>query len=348
MVTKIEEMKVRPLRTLDVFAGCGGLSEGLHQAGAAECRWAVEHVEAAAHAYALNNRACAVFRDDCNELLRHALAGASHSPAGLRLPARGEVELLCGGPPCQGFSGMNRFNSREYSNFKNSLVASYLSYCDYYRPKYFILENVRNFVAFKKGMVLKLTLRALLDMGYQCTFGVLQAGSYGVPQTRRRLVVLAAAPGRRLPAYPRPTHVFSRRACALTATVDGKRFAADAQWEEAQSAPRRTVCVRDAMGDLPPVRDGARCADLQYGSAPATHFQRLVRGREGGAADARLRDHVCKSMAPLIQARIARVPAAPGADWRDLPNVAVPLADGTRCKVRSPSRHSKHCNVKYV
>ena len=105
---------------------------------------------------------------------------------GQRLPRKGEVDLLCGGPPCQGFSGMNRFNSREYSQFKNSLVVSYLSYCDYFRPRFFLLENVRNFVSFKKNMVLKLTLRCLVKMGYQCTFGVLQAGQYGVPQTRRR------------------------------------------------------------------------------------------------------------------------------------------------------------------
>ena len=88
----------------------------------------------------------------------------------------GDVELLCGGPPCQGFSGMNRFNSGDYSRFKNSLIASYLSYCDYYRPRFFLLENVRNFVSFKRSMVLKLTLRSLLRMGYQCTFGVLQVG----------------------------------------------------------------------------------------------------------------------------------------------------------------------------
>lgn len=48
------------------------------------------------------------------------------------------------------------------------------SYCDYYRPKFFLLENVRNFVSFKRSMVLKLTLRCLVRMGYQCTFGVLQ------------------------------------------------------------------------------------------------------------------------------------------------------------------------------
>ena len=119
-----------------------------------------------------------------------ACQGAATNSRGQKLPQKGEVELLCGGPPCQGFSGMNRFNSREYSQFKNSLVVSYLSYCEYYRPRFFLLENVRNFVSFKKSMVLKLTLRCLLKMGYQCTFGVLQAGQYGVPQTRRRYSLL--------------------------------------------------------------------------------------------------------------------------------------------------------------
>ncbi|CAF4881707.1 unnamed protein product [Pieris macdunnoughi] len=327
-VVKPEEVKVRPLRTLDVFAGCGGLSEGLHRSGVAVCNWAIENVEAAAHAYSLNNKDCTVFNEDCNVLLKDVMSGATHSSRGLRLPLKGEVELLCGGPPCQGFSGMNRFNSREYSNFKNSLVASYLSYCDYYRPKYFILENVRNFVAFKKGMVLKLTLRALLDMGYQCTFGVLQAGNYGVPQTRRRLIILAAAPGCKLPLYPEPTHVFSRRACTLTTTIDGKRFASNIQWDD--SAPRRTCTIKDAMSDLPQICNGANKIEIDYGSMPESYFQRLVRSKD---ENARLRDHICKNMAPLIQARISRIPNTPGSDWRDLPNISVTLSDGTRCKV---------------
>ncbi|XP_060803321.1 DNA (cytosine-5)-methyltransferase PliMCI isoform X2 [Amyelois transitella] len=318
----------RPLRALDVFAGCGGLSRGLHAAGAAASRWAVEHVAAAARAFALNNAGCAVFDEDCNALLKAAMDAATHSRAGLRLPRPGEVELLCGGPPCQGFSGMNRFNSREYSNFKNSLVATYLSYCDFYRPKYFILENVRNFVAFKKGMVLKLTLRALLDMGYQCTFGILQAGHYGVPQTRRRLIILAAAPGFRLPQFPEPTHVFSRRACSLAATIDGKRFSTNIQWDEA--APRRTCTIRDAMSDLPRICNGANKIEIDYGSMPESHFQRLIRSRD---ETAKLRDHICKNMAPLIQARISRVPTTSGSDWRDLPNISVTLSDGTKCKV---------------
>ena len=60
------------------------------------------------------------------------------------------------------------------------------SYCDYYRPRFFLLENVRNFVSFKRSMVLKLTLRCLVRMGYQCTFGVLQVGWVRDPEVIKR------------------------------------------------------------------------------------------------------------------------------------------------------------------
>lgn len=106
-------------------------------------------------------------------------------------------------------------------------------------------------MSFKSSMVLKLTLRCLVRMGYQCTFGVLQvsatlqwegfatharcycltnvlnlhqAGQYGVAQTRRRAIILAAAPGEKLPLYPEPLHVFAPRACSLNVVVDDKKF----------------------------------------------------------------------------------------------------------------------------
>lgn len=143
---------------------------------------------------------------------------------GKKLPQRGEVDLICGGPPCQGFSGMNRFRFGQWSQFnvsifyflelssldfhelsreetldfclliftfwynfsQNSLVVSFLSYCDYYRPRFFVMENVRNFVSHEKCIVLKLTLNCLIKMGYQVAFGVLQSGRFGIPQSRRR------------------------------------------------------------------------------------------------------------------------------------------------------------------
>jgi DNA (cytosine-5)-methyltransferase 1 len=83
------------------------------------------------------------------------------------LPMPGQVDFLCGGPPCQGYSGMNRFNKGTWSLVQNSMVMAYLSYADFYRPRYFLLENVRNFVSHNKSHAFRLTLRSLLDMGYQ-------------------------------------------------------------------------------------------------------------------------------------------------------------------------------------
>lgn len=328
----------RPLHCMDVFAGCGGLSEGLHQAGIAVTKWAIEKEPAAANAFKLNNPDCLVYTDDCNELLNQVMTEIDNAGSSRNLPRKGDVEMLVGGPPCQGFSGMNRFNAGQYSLFKNSLIVSYLSYCDYYRPKYFILENVRNFVSFKRSIVLKLTLRCLLAMGYQATFGVVQAGHYGVPQTRRRLIILAAAPGYILPKYPEPTHVFSKRGCQLTVQVAEHRYNNGCRWT--MSAPYRTITVRDAMSDLPDIKNGCNRKEMPYDSEPMSHFQRQMRGCEDTSNI--VKDHICKEMAPLVEARMSHIPLAPGSDWRDLPNMVVRLSDGTYTnKLKYPYRSKK-------
>uniref|UniRef100_A0A8C7XGV9 DNA (cytosine-5)-methyltransferase n=1 Tax=Oryzias sinensis TaxID=183150 RepID=A0A8C7XGV9_9TELE len=319
--------KVPKYRTLDVFSGCGGLSEGFHQAGISESLWAIEMWEPAAQAFRLNNPGTTVFTEDCNVLLKLVMSGEKTNSLGQKLPQKGDVEMLCGGPPCQGFSGMNRFNSRTYSKFKNSLVVSYLSYCDYYRPKFFLLENVRNFVSFKNSMVLKLTLRCLVRMGYQCTFGVLQAGQYGVAQTRRRAIILAAAPGEKLPRYPEPLHVFAPRACALSVVVDEKRYVSNVT--RGNGGIYRTITVRDSMSDLPEIRNGASALEISYNGEPQSWFQRQIRGTQYQPI---LRDHICKDMSALVEGRMRHIPLAPGSDWRDLPNIEVRLKDGTMTK----------------
>jgi len=313
------------LNCLDIFSGCGGLSQGLHESGVADSKWAIEIFEPAAKAYKLNNPDCTVFGDDCNLLLARAIEGIQNNDRGQKIPVQGEVDLLCGGPPCQGFSGMNRFNHREYSQFKNSLVSTYLSYCDYYRPRYFILENVRNFASFKKSMVLKLCLQTLIKLGYQCTFTVLQAGQFGVAQTRRRAIILAAAPGEKLPLFPEPLHVFSPKACSLSVQIDDIRYESNARWTG--SAPYRTCTVRDTMSDLPKIKNGADKLEISYGGEAVSHFQKKI--RKGSEV---LRDHVTKNMAPLIEARFELIPTAPGSDWRDLPNKVMTLKDGSTVK----------------
>ena len=321
----------RRLRTLDVFAGCGGLSLGIEQAGIANSQWAIEHFEPAARAYELNNPNTTVILDDCNRVLQQVMDGHTTNGNGKALPQKGEVELMCGGPPCQGFSMMNNFSHSEYSKFKNSLISSYLSFCDYYRPRFFILENVKNFASYNKNLVLKLCLHALVKMGYQCTFGVLQAGNFGVPQTRRRCILMAAAPGEVLPKYPEPQHVFTKTSASLNVAVDKKNFTTDARWTEF-SAPYRTINVRDALSDLPEVKTGASKEKLRYELSPQSHFQRKMRtNRSTSGTMTVLQDHICKAFTPLINERMRRIPLEVGSDWRDLPNIRARLSNGEKC-----------------
>ena len=153
-------------------------------------------------------------------------------------------------------------------------------------------------------------------------------------QTRRRAFILAAAPGEKLPLFPEPTHVFSRRGCQLSVAVGDRRYESNCRW--LFSAPYRTVSVRDAMSDLPEIVNGAKQEEISYVSEPQSPFQKWMRSGGGvhlletdSSTSNVLRDHICKDMAPLVEARIAYIPSKPGSDWRDLPNTVVRLKDGT-------------------
>ena len=101
LVANFPEVKKR-LACFDIFSGCGGFSEGLKQAGVIDCKWAVEENPSAAKAFKENNPEATVFQEDCEELLKKAKQGLKKNFfSGQQIPAKGEVELLSGGPPCQ-------------------------------------------------------------------------------------------------------------------------------------------------------------------------------------------------------------------------------------------------------
>ena len=257
--------EVQRLACLDIFSGCGGFSLGLQQAAVAEVKWAVEINQPAAEAFKVNHTGATVFKEDCTEILRKIKAGEKSDQYGQALPKKGEVDLLCCGPPCQGFSSANRFKDSKKSQLKNALVSTCLSYCKHFKPRFFVLENVLNFATHKKGFVLRRCMRTLTNLGYQATVGVLQAGQYGLPQTRRRVFLIAAAPGEKLPDFPEPQHVFAPQvflvcvkiacqsctfqACNLSFKIGGKRFTTPTMWKK--EAPYRATTVRDAISDLP-------------------------------------------------------------------------------------------------
>ncbi|NXL16091.1 DNMT1 methyltransferase, partial [Setophaga kirtlandii] len=188
--------------------------------GVSETLWAIEMWEPAAQAFRLNNPGTTVFTEDCNVLLKLVMAGEKTNSLGQKLPQKGDVEMLCGGPPCQGFSGMNRFNSRTYSKFKNSLVVSFLRWAS--GGGFWAGGTTSGVSSWGWWGFWEVGSHLASPCGVGGVFG--QAGQYGVAQTRRRAIVLAAAPGEKLPMFPEPLHVFAPRACQLSVVVDDKKF----------------------------------------------------------------------------------------------------------------------------
>ena len=323
---------VKKLKTLNAFSGCGGLAEGLRQSGIADIVWAIDIDKPTSEAFKLNFSNIVMFESDCNFFLKEVLSGKTFDKDGNRYPEKGEVEFLCGGPPCQGFSTMNRFTTKEESQYNNSLIITYLSFCDYYRPKFFLLENVKNFLSFKKSLFFKHVLSCLVTMGYQCSFGVLQAGNYGLPQSRRRLFILAAAPGYQLPFFPKPTHVFYGLLKNFDSEMNYTNFRCRFSKTLSPSAPFRNVTVRDAIFDLPPV---GKTSNKNFSSSP-TSYQRFLK-----TSSYSVHDHITKEISPLNEARIRHIPASKGCDWRDLPNIQVRLRDGTLTNLLKYSYHDR-------
>ncbi|XP_078430166.1 DNA (cytosine-5)-methyltransferase 1B-like [Wolffia australiana] len=333
-----EEVTEKYLATLDIFAGCGGLSEGLERSGVSRTKWAIEYEEPAGEAFSLNHPRAKMFVNNCNVILKAIMEKCgegddciSTSEAGElaaklsqeelnSLPLPGEVDFINGGPPCQGFSGMNRFSTSTWSKVQCEMILAFLSFADIFRPKFFLLENVRNFVSFNKGQTFRLTLASLLEMGYQVRFGVLEAGAYGVSQSRKRAFIWAASPEENLPEWPEPMHVFSGAELKIS-MPGGVSYAAVRS--TAAGASFRSITVRDTIGDLPPVSNGASNLSIDYGSKPTSWFQKQIRGDINT-----LNDHISKEMNELNLIRCKRIPKRPGADWHDLPDEKVKLSTG--------------------
>lgn len=306
------------LRTLDVFAGCGGLSEGLRQSGYTREMWAIEMDKSASSSYQANFKNALVFNEDCNDLLMRAIRGDEFSGGGKRIPKPGEVDVVVGGPPCKSYSGLNRFPKTEKFNFSKSLVGTHLSYCDHYRPQLFLMENVQNFGNMDGGKVLRLCVTALLSIGYQVSYTVLQAGRLGAPQSRRRFIMIAVPLNRTLPDFPSETHTFTGRlSCASIKPGPCITFGSTNG-----SGIYRRVTVHDAVGDL-------YTMDGTYGSAPMNDYQRRMR-----STNAPLTHHEIRVVTPIREARITAISKdVPGSDWRDLPNEIVTLRTGEKTKL---------------
>lgn len=104
--------------------------------------------------------------------------------------------MVCGGPPCQGISGFNRFRNKNapLEDPKNQQMVVFMDIVEFLKPKYVLMENVVDILKFAQGFMGRYALSRLVAMNYQARLGMMVAGCYGLPQFRMRVFLWGACP----------------------------------------------------------------------------------------------------------------------------------------------------------
>ena len=225
---------------VDLFAGCGGLSLGLQQAGFTP--WFVnEIVEQYCNTYKFNHNLSEehYFVGDIAEL---------NTKLEDYKEILSDITLVCGGPPCQGFSMANR--QRILDDPRNNLYKQYLIFLKNIRPKFFIMENVKGMM--NKIEEIKQNFKEYLGDEYQYDYAVLKAQEYGVPQNRERFIMI----GNRMGVSPKDI------------------------FEEIYKHKRKPFVLKDALEGLPHLvakkdkgSKGIECAESGFTECDFTYLQ---------------------------------------------------------------------------
>ncbi len=264
----------------DLFSGAGGLSEGFQQAGFRTV--AGQDLFAAAGRTFTHAHPGARFVGGSIQDVSAAqlLEGSGVGP--------GELDVLVGGPPCQGYSYYN--HGRGEHDPRAGLFREYLRIVEGLRPRWLVMENVAGITSVADGAVVREIRQGMQALGYRVAMALLRAENYGVPQERRRMFFLATREDRPI-LFPLPTH----------GTVAGVPF----------------TTIRDAIGDLPDVPNGGGRDTMPYGGKAISDYAHAL--RDGAEV---LSNHRAPRLHPKNLARLAHIPA--GGSWRDIPHGLLP------------------------
>jgi len=172
------------LLSIDIFSGCGGLTEGMHQADF-KTELAFEIDEIASKAYRLNHPDTIILTKDIRKV----------SIAEIRRKLKGKpIHLLAGCPPCQGFSSIRRLNrTKPVADDRNNLILEYVRLVKALKPYTIMMENVPGLVEYD---LFKKAIKILTEeLNYKVDFKVVNVKDYGVPQSRKRLVLVGSLLG---------------------------------------------------------------------------------------------------------------------------------------------------------
>lgn len=253
-------------RVLDLFCGTGGFSKGFEHEGNYQVVFGIDLLKAAADTFRLNHPDALTICGDIRDVAPEKVSDRMD----LR---RGEIDVIIGGPPCQGFSSIRPHRSSSREDVRNSLFNEFITYVDYFRPPLFVLENVVGLATFDLGQPLELMQEGFKKLGYVTDWRILNAAHYGVPQKRERLILLGAEPGLR-PSFPTPSHF-----CTLDTIGfrEKQRMLIPDLFTVGAAPLRPAVTVAEAIDDLPLVMSGETA--VEYTDRPFTSYQADRRAR---------------------------------------------------------------------
>ena len=271
----LNQQKHRPC-AISLFAGAGGCSLGFKRAGF-DIRFATD----------INRDAVASYRRNFVET--PCEAGDIRGLDATVLLARvgliaGELDILLGGPPCQGFSSAG---VKAGGDPRNSLVRHYVRLLECVRPKWFVMENVEGLLTSGGGLHVRDAVAALLEAGYTVNVEKVYAQGYGVPQRRKRVLIVGNRLGHDF-MFPEPSTAFS-----------GSIFR------------KGEVTFDCALGDLPPVAKDAG-KPLAYEHPPQNDLQVYLRGEAKTVTD-----HFAPALSSIQLERVSNL--RPGQTMKDLP-----------------------------
>lgn len=185
-------VRQKPGRTfISLFTGAGGLDIGFREAGF-RCLFASDIMKEAAETYRSNNPETPFACKDVRQLQTSEIRDSIGSS---------KVDVIVGGPPCQGFSNMGNKNSGDP---RNLLFESYVRIVHDIKPSCFLFENVKGLYTMFEGRYFDKVVAAFASIGYDLYFSLLNTANYGVPQKRERVIIVGSRTGREF-LFPRPS-----------------------------------------------------------------------------------------------------------------------------------------------
>jgi DNA (cytosine-5)-methyltransferase 1 len=262
---------------VNLFAGCGGCSVGLAQAGF-RISLAAELDRDACETYQTNVGGSALWQVDLGSVTPKELLGRARASVG-------EIPLLVGGPPCQGFSSAG---AKDRTDSRNFLLKKFVEFVVGARPVWFVMENVEGLLTSHDGRFITEAITQFLQAGYWVRAKKVYMEKYGLPQRRKRVILVGNLEQCEFD-FPEETHDEAEGATLFSTGLP-------------------LLTIHDAVGDLGvPVESG----EVQLSALPANEFQRTMRGN--GSVDL----HTIKKVNTTTLTRIQHL--GQGETMKDLP-----------------------------